>query len=103
MGEAVLSAVIQVIFERLSSQVLEEYNRLLRDAIEGQIRKLRSLLSTIQLVLKDTVDQQVVAVAYDADDLLDEYVTEAPQQKMEFHHLMEMRGCIMNTVRHFYS
>ncbi|PON74335.1 hypothetical protein PanWU01x14_051670 [Parasponia andersonii] len=72
MGEAVLSAVIQVIFERPYSQVLEEYSRLLRDAIDGQIRELRSLLSTIQLVLKDTEDQQVVAVAYDADDLLDE-------------------------------
>lgn len=114
MGEAILSALVQVIFEKLSSQVFEEYGLLMRGTSE--IRKLQSLLSSIQSVLEDAEDRQVKDkavkdwmiklkdVAYDADDLLDEYMTEALQQKLEFHgDLMTTRGCVVSSVFWFCS
>ncbi|KAL5543638.1 hypothetical protein UlMin_007422 [Ulmus minor] len=114
MAEAVLSALFQVIFENLSSQVFEEYGWLFYGRKEK--RRLQSALSSIQSVLEDAEDRQVMDkavkdwliklkdVAYDVDDLLDEYLTVALQQKMEFHDdLVKIRGCLTNTVCLFFS
>jgi structure-specific endonuclease subunit SLX1 len=113
MAEAVLSALVQVIFENLSSQIFEEYGML--HGTKKEMRKLQSVLSTIQAVLDDAEDRQVLDkavkdwliklkdIAYDADDLLDEYISEASQRKLEFHDHVDIQGCMTNEVRFFCS
>ncbi|XP_059440800.1 putative disease resistance protein RGA3 [Corylus avellana] len=113
MAEAVLSALLQVIFENLSSQSFEEYGML--RGTNKEMRKLQSVLSTIQAVLEDAEDRQVLDkavkdwliklkdIAYDADDLLDEYISEASQHKLDFHDHVDIQGCMIKEVRYFCS
>ncbi|XP_060670856.1 putative disease resistance protein RGA4 [Ziziphus jujuba] len=106
MAEAVLSSLLQVIFEKLSSQIFDEYGFL--QGTKKEMRKLHSVLSSIHSVLEDAEDRNILEkavkdwliklkdVAYDADDLLDEYMTEALQHKMEFH---DPQGCIIKIMK----
>ena len=110
MAEAIISSLFHVIFEKLSSQMFDEYGFL--QGTKKEMRKLHSVLSSIQSVFEDAEDRNIMNkavndwliklkdVAYDADDLLDDYVTEDLQRKMEVH---DLQGCIMNTVCHFFS
>ncbi|KAJ4711542.1 Disease resistance protein [Melia azedarach] len=113
MAEAVLSALIQVIFQNSTSQIFEEFATLF--GARKEMQKLRSVLSTIQAVLEDAEDRQVTDkavknwliklkdAAHDVDDLLDEYMTETLKHKSKIRGDMELRGCMMNDVRYFCS
>ncbi|XP_058078461.1 disease resistance protein RGA2-like isoform X1 [Magnolia sinica] len=107
MAEAVLSALLQVVFDKLASPILEEYGLLW--GVRKEIENLSSTLSTIQAVLEDGEERQLKDkalqnwlgklkdVAYDADDILDEFMMEALRRKVE------IRGHVKNMVRDFFS
>ncbi|KAK6260999.1 hypothetical protein SCA6_015473 [Theobroma cacao] len=113
MAEAVLSALLQVIFEKSTSETFETY-ALLRGT-EKEMRKLQGVLSTIQAVLEDAEDRQAMDkavknwliklkdVAYDADDLLEEYMTEASRRRLESHDYKKLSRFMLNEVRYFFS
>ncbi|XP_065868285.1 putative disease resistance protein RGA3 [Euphorbia lathyris] len=87
IGQALLSASLQVALENLASPILQEFGRRIR--IDKDLKKLIRTLSKIQAVLDDAEAKQIrdiavkmwlddlKEVAYDADDLLDEVATEA--------------------------
>lgn len=87
-GEAVLSAFMQVLFEKLAVAALDEYKSLRNT--KKELRSLRNTLSSIQDLLEDAENKQVKEkqvrrwlmklkdVAYNIDDLLDEYTTATP-------------------------
>lgn len=78
----ITTALLKVVFGKLSSEVMAEFGKLM--GLDKQLRKLESTLSTIQDVLEDAEARQVKEkalkgwlrklkdVAYDADDVLDE-------------------------------
>ncbi|XP_058078826.1 putative disease resistance protein RGA3 [Magnolia sinica] len=93
MAEAVVSALLQLVTEKLASPILEQCG--LWWGVHEEMENLRSTLSTIQAVLEDAEEQPVKSkvlenwlgklkdVAYDADDILDEFTTEAKRRKVE--------------------
>ncbi|RWR74856.1 putative disease resistance protein RGA3 isoform X1 [Cinnamomum micranthum f. kanehirae] len=108
MAESLLSPLLKLVFDKLVSLITEEDR--LQSGVYKEMDRLRSTLTTIQAVLEDAEEQQVKDkavkhwlgelkdAAYDADDILDEFVTEALRIKMESedHHMM-------NKVRNFLS
>ncbi|KAF3655816.1 hypothetical protein FXO37_15746 [Capsicum annuum] len=87
MAEAVVSALMEVLFQKIASQIFEK-NGLLGGSTKKEMLNLQSTLSTIQAVLQDAEDRQMKEKAlknwlvklkdsvYEADDLLDDYLTE---------------------------
>ncbi|XP_019151302.1 PREDICTED: putative disease resistance protein RGA3 isoform X2 [Ipomoea nil] len=87
MAEAVISAILEVLFEKIASRVLKQHGGPL-GATRKEMEKLQSVLSTIQAVLQDAEERQLrdnalknwllklKDIVYDADDLVDEYLTE---------------------------
>ncbi|GAV59463.1 LRR_1 domain-containing protein/NB-ARC domain-containing protein/LRR_8 domain-containing protein [Cephalotus follicularis] len=87
MAELVLSAFLQVLFDRLISPELLNFAR--REGLEKKLDKLKKTLLTIEAVLGDAEDKQLTDrgvkmwlddlrdLAYDADDILDEFATDA--------------------------
>ncbi|XP_043699833.1 putative disease resistance protein RGA3 [Telopea speciosissima] len=79
--------------------------------VKGELKKLQNTLNTIQSLLHDAENQQVEkeavkrwlrrlkSVAYDADDLLDEFKYESLRHKMEIQNRMTLKG----QVRYFFS
>ena len=94
LGGAFLSASLQVLFDRLDSREVLSFirGRKLSDAI---LKKLERKLLVVHAVLNDAeikqftnpyVKKRLVLLkeaAYDAEDILDEIITEALRQKME--------------------
>lgn len=80
-------AILQVVLDNLNSLIKDEF-RLLQ-GVEKEMEKLSSTLSTIQAVLEDAEEKQLKDkalqnwlrklkdAAYEVDDILDEYKTEA--------------------------
>ncbi|TVU01625.1 hypothetical protein EJB05_52898, partial [Eragrostis curvula] len=93
MGEAVLSALMQVLFEKVISAAIGEL-KFPQDVTE-ELQKLSSSLSTIQAHVEDAEERQLndkasrnwlaklKDVAYQMDDLLDEHAAEALRSKLE--------------------
>ncbi|XP_021672667.2 putative disease resistance protein RGA1 isoform X3 [Hevea brasiliensis] len=93
MAEIVLTAFLQVLFDKLTSPKLEEYELWL--GAKKELEELESTLSTIAAVLDDAEERQVKDKAvrnwlmklkdavYDADAVLDEFATKALQQKVK--------------------
>nr|GMC84637.1 putative disease resistance protein RGA3 [Ipomoea batatas] len=87
MAEAVISALLEVLFEKIASLVSKEYGGPL-GTTRKEMEKLQSVLSTIKAVLQDAEERQLrdnalknwllklKDIFYDADDLVDEYLTE---------------------------
>ncbi|WCJ39044.1 Disease resistance protein RGA2 [Euphorbia peplus] len=87
IGQALLSASLQVALENLASPIIQEFGRRIR--IDKDLKTLIRTLSKIQSVLSDAEAKQIrdisvklwlhdlKEVAYDADDLLDEVATAA--------------------------
>ena len=87
MAEVIATALLKVVFDKLSSKVVEELGLLM--GLDKQLGKLERSLSTIQDVLEDAEVRQVKEkalrgwlrqlkdVAYDADDVLDEIAAKA--------------------------
>ncbi|XVF64952.1 hypothetical protein PTKIN_Ptkin09bG0208000 [Pterospermum kingtungense] len=91
MAEIIVSPLLQVVFDKLANPLLEEIaNRL---GLKKEVRKLQRTLDAIQAVLADAEEQQstnralriwlteIKEVAYDMEDLLDEFSLEAMQSR----------------------
>ncbi|XP_058078768.1 putative disease resistance protein RGA3 [Magnolia sinica] len=93
MADAVLSVLVQIIFERVSSSISQHVG--LMKSVKKELMKVSATLSIIQAVLKDAEERQTKEepvriwlknlkdVAYDADDLLDELSFEAERSNAE--------------------
>ncbi|KAG8491917.1 hypothetical protein CXB51_015285 [Gossypium anomalum] len=86
MAEIVLCPLLQVVFEKLASRFLKEIAD--RCGFKDEIKKLQCALGTIQTVLQDAEEWQATEwlselreVAFDADDLLEEFGPEAMIQE----------------------
>ncbi|KAL5980708.1 hypothetical protein ACLOJK_028617 [Asimina triloba] len=91
MAEVLLSPLLDLIYRNLSSSAVQELQ--LGWDVDEELQKLKSTLSAIQSVLEDAEEKQFHSnaiqdwlqklkyVAYDAEDLVDEIVTEAQQSK----------------------
>jgi Leucine-rich repeat (LRR) protein len=92
MAEALLSAFLGVLFDRLVSPELLNFAR--REGLEKKIETWSKMLPRIEAVLDDAEEKQengfavkrwlddLRDLAYDADDILDEFATEALRQKL---------------------
>ncbi|KAF7139471.1 hypothetical protein RHSIM_Rhsim07G0070900 [Rhododendron simsii] len=106
IGEIFLTAFIQVVFEKLASPDLWNFAR--RERIDTLLTKWRNMLEQIESVLADAEEKQMTSdqrgiklwledledLAYDLDDVLDEFATEALRQKV-----MEEPGASTSKVR----
>nr|UBY07542.1 NBS-LRR disease resistance protein [Dasypyrum villosum] len=107
IGEAVLSAFMQALFEKVIATAFGEL-KLPQDVAE-ELERLSSSLSTIQAHVEDAEERQLKDkaarswlaklkdVAYEMDDLLDDYAAEALRSKLEGpfskNHLSKVRSC----------
>ncbi|XP_050243142.1 putative disease resistance protein RGA4 isoform X3 [Quercus robur] len=103
MAETILSVVAEEIIGKLISVATEQIS--LAWGFEGELTKLRYSLTTIQAVLADAerrqVSDEVVRlwlrrlkdVAYDADDVLDEFAYEILRRKVEIRNQMKRKVC----------
>jgi hypothetical protein len=92
MAEALLSAFLGVLFDRLASRELLNFAR--QEGLEKKLKKWSKMLPRIEAVLDVAEEKQENGVAvkrwlydlrdlaYDADDILDEFGTEALRQKL---------------------
>ncbi|XP_022768540.1 putative disease resistance protein RGA3 [Durio zibethinus] len=110
MAEIVLGPLLQVVFEKLASRFLKEIAN--RCGLKDEIKKLQRALRTIQSVLQDTEERQAAdkslklwlselkEVAFDADDLLEEFGPEAMMQENDSS-LTEQESSIVPSLRPF--
>ncbi|XP_077230162.1 uncharacterized protein LOC143863368 [Tasmannia lanceolata] len=113
VGEAVLSAFLQLLFVRLDGIISKELGFLLH--FKDELRKLRNTLVTIRAVLADAEDRQVKEkalgdwlgklkdAAYDADDILDEFAADALRVEVEIQDRTRLRYRVKNKVRKYSS
>lgn len=92
MGVEVSSAFLHVLLKNLATLILEELRLVL--GAEDELRNLRDSLSMIHAVLHDAEERQYTenavrlwlnelrVVAYDANDVLDEFATEAQRRRL---------------------
>ncbi|KAH0730845.1 hypothetical protein KY285_003911 [Solanum tuberosum] len=111
MAETVLSALMEVLFQKTASQIFQK-NGLL-GSTKKEMLNLQSTLSTIQAVLQDAEDRQMKEkalknwlvklkdIVYEADDLLDEYMTELLRHKVILDD-RETRYCVFHAVNSLY-
>jgi Leucine-rich repeat (LRR) protein len=93
MADILLSTLVKTVAGNLNSSVLKEIENAW--GLRSELDNLRSTLSTIEAVLQDAEEKQwndkpvrnwlgkLKDVAYDADDVLDEFATEALIRKVE--------------------
>ncbi|XP_071721767.1 putative disease resistance RPP13-like protein 1 [Rutidosis leptorrhynchoides] len=94
-GEIFLSAFLQVLFERLTPRVGDLWKLARRDGLEKKLEALVKLFRTVEAVLADAEEkmfsQHAVKIwlddlrelAYDAEDVLDEFSTESLRLKVK--------------------
>ncbi|KAF5775370.1 hypothetical protein HanXRQr2_Chr13g0611321 [Helianthus annuus] len=100
MAEIVLSAFLKVLFEKLGSAALKSIARY--NGIDAEIKKWHRSLRQIQRLLADASQKEITDtsvkewlnelqhLAYDIDDVLDGWLTEAMQH--EFTHASGLRS-----------
>ncbi|XP_058185291.1 putative disease resistance protein RGA3 [Rhododendron vialii] len=93
MADVLLSSLLQTIFTTLTSSVLQQFG--IAWGLETELKNLESTLSTIQAVLVDAEAKQWTSEAiknwlrklkdsaYDADNVLDEFATQALKRKLD--------------------
>ncbi|KAL9432143.1 hypothetical protein AB3S75_027210 [Citrus x aurantiifolia] len=93
VGELLLSAFFQVLFDRLASRDLLNFVRQLQGGLDSELKKWENTLIMIQAVLSDVEEKQLTDravkiwlddlrdLAYDAEDILDEFATDALKQE----------------------
>ncbi|XP_077217515.1 putative disease resistance protein RGA3 [Tasmannia lanceolata] len=93
MANLLLSPLVDTIVGKLMDSVIQEITLLW--GVDEEVENLSSTLSAIQAVLQDAEEQQVSSnavkvwlrklkdVAYDADDVVDEFTTEVLRSKLE--------------------
>ncbi|KAL3750419.1 hypothetical protein ACJRO7_011424 [Eucalyptus globulus] len=92
IGELFLGALLAVLFERLASRELLNFAR--REGINKLLKKWEKMLISINQVLDDAEDKQLINnvgvkswledlrnLAYDIEDLLDEFTTKSAEKK----------------------
>jgi hypothetical protein len=92
IGEAALSAFFQVLFDKLTSPDLLKIFK--QEQVDADLKKWKTMLPMICAVLDDAEEKQVTSkfvkkwldeledLAYDADDILDEFAAEALRCKL---------------------
>ena len=92
IGEAALSAVIDALFGKLSDDLLKTFRK---ENFDADLKKWKRMLLKIQAVLDDAEEKQVTNgsvkiwldeledLAYDVDDILDEFATEALRRELD--------------------
>ena len=92
LGEAALSGFFQVLFSKLTSPELLEF--LNQDQVQADLMKWKIMLLKIHAVLDDAEEKQMTSrgmkiwfdelrdLAFDAEDVLDKFATEALQHKL---------------------
>uniref|UniRef100_A0A2N9GBS4 NB-ARC domain-containing protein n=1 Tax=Fagus sylvatica TaxID=28930 RepID=A0A2N9GBS4_FAGSY len=93
IGEVALSAFFQVLFDKLTSPDLLKIFK--QEQVDADLKKWKTMLPMICAVLDDAEEKQVTSnsfvkkwldeledLAYDADDILDEFATEALRRKL---------------------
>ena len=93
IGEAALSAFFEVLFGKLSSSDLLKIFQ--QEQVHEDLKKWKTMLQKIREVLDDAEEKQMTKesvknwldeledLAYDADDILDEFSTEALRRKLK--------------------
>ncbi|KAL1332103.1 putative disease resistance RPP13-like protein 1 [Arachis hypogaea] len=93
LGEALLSAAVEAMIEKIKSEISEFYRS--QNLDESLLEKLESPMRILQAFLSDAEEKQIKNTAvkawleeltqalYDADDLLDDVATEALRRKVE--------------------
>ncbi|KAK6928688.1 Rx, N-terminal [Dillenia turbinata] len=90
MGEPLLTAYLQSLLDKLASGPLMNFS--IQEGFDSELRKWRSMLRKIKLVLGDAEEKQMndievkrwmddLLLAYDADDALDDFDYEALHQQ----------------------
>ncbi|KAJ8646342.1 hypothetical protein MRB53_008090 [Persea americana] len=94
--EAALNALIQGIFDKLALPFLKRRLGFLYGGVDEEMKKLSRTFLTIQALLSDAEDRQIKEeavklwledlkdVAYDAEDIIDEFTTEALRSTTQF-------------------
>ncbi|KAH9782685.1 putative disease resistance RPP13-like protein 1 [Citrus sinensis] len=94
VGEILLNAFFQVLFDRLASRDLLSFVRQLGGGVDSELKKWQRKLKMIQAVLNDAGEKQLTDeavkmwlddlqdLAYDAEDILDEFATQALESKL---------------------
>ncbi|KAL4600825.1 hypothetical protein ACB092_11G227900 [Castanea dentata] len=92
IGEAALSAFFEVLFDKLSSSDLLTIFK--QEQVHADLKKWKTTLPKIRAVLDDAEDKRMTSkpvkiwldeledLAYDVDDILDEFATEALRRKL---------------------
>ncbi|XVF64951.1 hypothetical protein PTKIN_Ptkin09bG0207900 [Pterospermum kingtungense] len=109
MAEIIVSPLLQVVFDKLANPLLEQIaNRL---GLKKEIRKLQRTLYVIQAVLADAEEQQLTngalriwltelkEVAYEMEDLLDEFSLEAMRSRNQSGFAEQVRSFIPSFVQ----
>ncbi|KAK0600944.1 hypothetical protein LWI29_019865 [Acer saccharum] len=93
MAELILSAVLPVLFDKLTSREL--LNFATQEGVRSKLKKWEKTLKMIKALLNDAEQKQqendavkiwlddLRDLAYDAEDILDEYATEALRRKLK--------------------
>ncbi|KAF2293706.1 hypothetical protein GH714_004230 [Hevea brasiliensis] len=93
IGDAALSSLVQVLFEKIECPVFLKFAR--EGQILSDIRKWEKMLTRIQAVLEDAEEKQMSNrlvkmwlddlkdLAYDVEDILDEFATESLQRNLK--------------------
>ncbi|KAG2708522.1 hypothetical protein I3760_05G197600 [Carya illinoinensis] len=95
VGELFLGAFLQVLFAEFASPVVQAFAR--REGLEKKLDKWSKTLSTIEKVLDDAEERELHSenkavkewledlkdLAYDVEDILDEFVTQASRRKLK--------------------
>ncbi|KAJ0717403.1 putative P-loop containing nucleoside triphosphate hydrolase, leucine-rich repeat domain superfamily [Helianthus annuus] len=104
MAETAASALLSVIFEKLTDEAFKKFAR--SQKIDSELNELQSTLSHIQDLLSDASDREITEksvkkwlnslqhLAYDIDDVLDDVATEAMRRE-----LTQESGAITSKVR----
>ncbi|KAL9437302.1 hypothetical protein AB3S75_023207 [Citrus x aurantiifolia] len=94
VGEILLNAFFQVLFDRLASRDLLSFVRQLGGGVDFELKKWERKLKMIQAVLNDAEEKQLTDeavkmwlddlqdLAYDAEDILDEFAIQALESKL---------------------
>ncbi|KAH9726732.1 hypothetical protein KPL70_008392 [Citrus sinensis] len=93
VGEILPNAFFQVFFDRLASRDLLSFVRQLGGGVDSELKKWERKLKMIQAVLNDAEKQltdeavkmwldDLQDLAYDAEDILDEFATQALESKL---------------------
>ncbi|KAF5947163.1 hypothetical protein HYC85_013120 [Camellia sinensis] len=118
MPDLLISPFLRSILATLNSLVLKEFG--IAWGLKTELEKLKSTLSTIQAVLQDAETKRGKSetlknwlrklndAAYDADNLVDEFMNEAMRRRMDSKRgiksqVEEIRNCIPSQSGHGYG